>query len=130
MGECIEIRCECCGHTRGFSIGVGMMYGDINSIIKRVLHSSVKKQVIEMTELDNISSFECSEEVYECESCDTLHNRTYFKMEYGDREVYETFFRCGQCRKSLRKATKQVDKYRCIKCGEYSLLKFLEILWD
>ena len=129
MGDGFYTHCTNCDESDEYITGVGMLYGQLENVMPFI----TGKAMHTITDINNIFDIDSSDyehKVLACPSCNTLHNRFYVKVEYGDGKVFETAFRCGKCRASLINAKHSIEHYNCKKCGMKTLEKDGEMLWD
>ena len=95
-----------------------------------MVKGKARQTIADILSAQEIHNAEYEHALFSCPSCNTLHSRFYVKVEYGDHEVFETKFRCGQCREALVKADQSIDHYNCKACGSKALEQEYEIMWD
>ena len=111
-------------------LGVGMMYHSLPNVISCV-QGGAQKKVVDIMQNHNVMDAEFEHRLYECPSCQTLHGRFYFFIEYDKGEIYTPAFRCGRCRTPLIPADEsKLEKYACKGCGKHTLVRGAEMLWD
>ena len=120
MGEFVMTRCRDCQEQSNFLLGVGMMDWSLEAVIPRT-KGSVRLKLQDIVATHQITDCDYKHRMLACPRCDTLHNRFYVRVEYGEGRLYETVFRCGKCRRLLIEPHKPISDYRCSNCGSYSL---------
>ena len=126
MGQNSSTHCELCGHKVKHFFGIGAEHSSLESVVDLIQKHSQEK-VKEILNSYQVHSAKYSHSLFECPYCDTAHNRFYLKLDYGNKQTFETQFRCGDCRASLIPATKSADRYFCRKCGEKTLKQDFEM---
>jgi len=129
MGQGFGILCRNCGARDEFLIGVGFMYSSLDRILP-IVNRKTRQKLTDILSRQTIHDEEYEQVLLSCPDCNTLHNRFYVKVVYGNNEVFETKFRCGKCRKALVSANKSIERYRCKECGYEALEQECQIMWD
>ena len=129
MGDGVYVHCTNCDASDEFITGVGMSYGYLEHVIP-LITGKAKQTITDINNIFDIDSSDYEHKIFACPSCNTLHNRFYVKVEYGDGKVFETIFRCGKCRTNLIDAKHSIDYYNCKRCGMKALEENGEMLWD
>jgi hypothetical protein len=141
MGGGFSTICSSCGDDQAYYLGQGFRYSSPFEMMD-LFNGKAKQNFEKIVLYEEISSSTCINELYACQRCNTLHNRLYVKVEYGEGEVFETKFRCSECRQSINKTEnshndyllikeKIYEHYNCRKCGSKTLKQGLELpCWD
>jgi len=130
MGSGFATLCTNCDSGEQFLLGVGMQYHSLINVISSV-QGGARKKVVEIMENHDVHDCQFEHCLYACPDCNTLHGRFYVHLEYDDGKVYEQAFRCGRCRTLLVVADEfHLEKYACKFCGQHSLVRGTEMMWD
>ena len=132
MGGGTNTQCSKCNDEKEYNLGAGMMFGDLNNLmhsfsrsVQKIIHNLQLKYEFEDTDL--------SHELFECNHCDTVHSRLNLRIQYNNGAVYKPTYKCYECKGRLKLATKNIESYKCRKCGSYELKENpsgLLYLWD
>ena len=131
MGSGITISCESCDYDKTFYLGVGMMYSSLENVIKCVDRWR-RAAVLEIIQNHEMGKCDYEHKLYGCANCKRLYERFYVKIDFDGGEVYETGFRCGNCRSNLVEIDDIMGmKNRpCPKCDIMTLRVEETVLWD
>lgn len=130
MGHGFCVNCYNCDEGECFTLGVGMMYSSLLNVIS-CIKGGAQKKVVDIMQNHDVMDAEFEHRLYACPSCQTLHERFYFFIEYDEGETYTPAFRCGKCRTPLIPADEsKLEKYACKECGKHTLVRGAEMLWD
>jgi DNA-directed RNA polymerase subunit RPC12/RpoP len=136
MGTGISIICQNCGYEKDFMLGIGMMYSSLEKVIDLSPH---RKKILDILQNHIVIKDEFrwdnpfyEHRLYRCSSCNQLHERFYVKIEYDDKKVYETKFKCPKCKNELKAVEdeKDVKKHPCPECNNKKLFIQEMVLWD
>jgi len=129
MGSGIAAECTNCGDHKDYTFGGGRMFGDLSNNFD--LYSvGVRKKISDLESNYTFEETDYSYELFECLHCDTAHTRLTLKILYDDGKIYEPSFRCYECKRGLRLATRAPETYKCRNCGSYSLKESYVYTWD
>ena len=121
--------CQNCEAYEDFMKGVGMMDWSLEQVLPN-LRGKARRIAKELVKKNPLHDADYGHRMLACPKCETLHNRYYLKVSWGEGEEYETLFHCGKCRTPFAEVTMPLTKYRCRKCGSHSLEEGGEMLWD
>lgn len=120
MGELIQTECRNCHGEFRFLQGIGQGYWSLEDVLCHT-QGGVRRALREILDKYEIASAEYGHRLFSCPSCGTLHERFYVRVDYGIQKVYETAFRCGDCRSLLEERTEAVERHRCPDCRAEAL---------
>ena len=139
MGSGFYIHCAQCGHGKGFPLGIGMLYDDID-LVKSLLSIGRRRKVEEILSNHRVKGMDYSHDIYACNKCQRAYGRFSFKIKYDKDLTYETIFKCPQCRGLLRQVDFLDEKedvvlaellsWPCPKCGKKGLEAQEMVLWE
>ena len=131
MGSGKAITCESCGDKKMYYLGVGFAFSNVFNIIDQ-FPLGAQKKIKYISSFFQIERQDMSYEVFECRVCDTSHSRIHLSIKYNNGMVYNPLYRCPECRRKLFKSKRQLQNYKCRRCGKYSLKnsKTKFIIWD
>ena len=130
MGAEMCVACRECGYMDCYTTGVGMMYGNPESVVDLV-HWRRRDRVRQIIRNHRVVDNEYEHRVYRCAKCDRLCGRFYIRLVYDEGEVYETKFSCWRCRKPLaRIGEEQIPEMPCPGCRKHGLELFPGVMWD
>ena len=109
--------------------GVGMMDWSLEQALPK-MRGKARRIVKEILANLDPHDADYGHRLLACPTCETLHNRYYLKVSWGDGKEYETLFHCGTCRTPFVEVNKPISEYRCRKCGSYALEEGGVMLWD
>ncbi|MCS5594965.1 MAG: hypothetical protein NZ730_10550 [Porticoccaceae bacterium] len=130
MGGGVGTICGNCEHISEYLFGVGMLYSSIDRVA-HLLPKGAQRLIADIRSKQEITQVDYAHKLYECPSCDTTHPRFYLSFRYGENQMFQPDYRCGDCWGPLRVAQKDIFSYRCRKCGARQLRREFEICpWD
>ena len=99
MGEMIEIFCKECKYREGFSLGVGMDYFSVESVLELV-HPANRKEIKGIIHNHEVLEKESCHTLFHCVKCNALYERFHVKIDYkthnGEQRTYETHHFCSR----------------------------------
>ncbi len=129
MGSGYSTQCSNCEDDKEYTFGVGMSFGSLMNIIES-FPVGVQNKILDLQSKYIFEETDYSYELFECSHCDTAHTRLNLKIQYDNGKINEPIYRCYECKRKLRLTTRELETFKCRKCGSYSLKKLMEILWD
>jgi len=129
MGDGFGTLCTHCQAQEEFLTGVGMNYYSLERFIP-FLRGNARKTLCNIIEQHTIHAYAGEHKLYVCTKCNTLHNRFYLTVEYDKGKVFETSYKCSECRTPLILASEPIESHACRKCGKKALSVISEIDWD
>ena len=120
MGDGIGTICGNCEHVSEYLFGVGMSYSSID-IVANFLPKGAQKLIADIRSKQEITQVDYAHKLYECPRCDTTHPRFYLSFRYGENQMFQPDYRCGDCRGPLHSAQKDILSYKCRQCGVSNL---------
>ncbi|MBF0383451.1 MAG: hypothetical protein HQL69_20720 [Magnetococcales bacterium] len=132
MGMGFDAQCLTCEATEKICLGIGFQHSSLEAALPSVRGKAKRRLETLINEHPHHFLFKSEYEhaLFGCNNCNTLHERFYVKVEYGDGEYFETKFKCGICRKRLIKTYQPIDHYTCKKCGNKTLKQGMRFAWD
>ena len=104
MGEMIEVFCQGCNYREGFSLGVGMDYFSVESVLELV-HPANRKEIKGIIHNHEVLEKESCHSLFHCVKCHALYERFHVKIVYktnnGEKRTYETHHICSKCHTEL-----------------------------
>ncbi len=145
MGSGTVLQCRACNHEQTFFFGIGMRHGMMlfgNMDDAKVIADLVKdadviteaKALIHEKNAKINPSDGAGNSLYMCPSCETVHDRFYFRISHDDG-VFEPTYSCPHCQGRLTKLPDYrnipVEDIRCSSCQEKgTLIESGVINWD
>jgi len=131
MGCGLSVKCSTCGFSENFNIGIGFHDSSLVHIVES-LHETLKQKVIQIMENHPVRSYEFERLLVRCTQCNDLSVLEHIKIRYDKRKVFENSLNCSKCLKPLDVIDELTpfDSIGCPNCGEKTLIKSDELLWD
>ena len=130
MGWGSSSRCSNCDDYKEYTFGMGLNSGDIMDYLDR-FPLGIHNKILDICLKYDFEETNFSYQLFECSHCDTAHTRLGFKIVYNQGKTYGGDYRCSECRRRLQIASKEIESYKCRKCGLYELKeKPDDYLWD
>ncbi len=129
MGQGIITKCATCNDEKKYLLGVGMMYSSLKNVTGRI-HSINRRKINEFSRNGAIIREQFEHRLYFCKKCLIPHSRFWIRLEREDGKVFETVFKCPQCRSRMIPGDLDFTKYACSLCGMKTLTVIGEMLWD
>ena len=134
MGHDSFVMCEDCGYEREFMLGVGMMYGGLDSIV----HFLDKKSFDEVSKvLENNPNPQYETDghcVYQCRQCFSIREKLHLIIyDNGGKTVFQTSSNCSKCnlkRKRVPEKNEILKDMVCPRCKKNKLNVSEGMLWD
>ena len=130
MGNSCVTQCANCEDHKDYQFGVGMMFSSLPNIIE-LFPLGVQKKIIDLESKYTFEATDYSFELFECSHCDTSHSRLSLKIQYDNGKTYEPNYRCYECKRKLKLSNRDIESFKCRKCGSYSLKELPNsLMWD
>jgi DNA-directed RNA polymerase subunit RPC12/RpoP len=117
-------------------LGIGMRWNSLEELIDHVHHRR-RKKILDILKnhkinlLKNERNPNFGNRLLRCNNCNGLYQAFYVKILYDDDKIYETRFKCPQCKKELQEIKNEnLEKYPCPECGMKKLEINDTIMWD
>ena len=129
MGQGVITKCSTCQAQNEYIFGVGMMYSSLKNVTSNI-HWKNRRKIDEFSRNGKNIHEEFEHRLYFCEKCLIPHSRFWVRLEREDGEVFETVFKCPQCRSEIIQGDLDFTKYACSLCGMKTLAVIGEMMWD
>ena len=132
MGSFMCVKCDRCGQSQSFKIGMGMEGFQLKEILDSF--TPEKRHEIEtVMKKDKVKRIRGEYKIYHCSECNQFYKNLWASIALKRAGSYETAFNCNSCKKELRVLDRH---YRgkitpCQKCKDGTLyLQSAGIMWD
>lgn len=98
MGYITDVRCTHCEHSQMFFMGSGMFPPSSNL---SEADSYQRQKLRRLSNINDAKLLDWETLLLHCPKCYTLHQRSWFWLEWPGGETYGPTFYCGQCRSKL-----------------------------
>jgi len=137
MGSGYELSCRYCDYRQPITLGVGMAYGSIETLLDlapRSRRAEVQQALV--AHPDGCAEFRHA--LYRCTGCNCRDGRFYYKVDCGGGRTLEPDYHCRHCQAPLLREPDTVDPnipgttdtWPCPSCGNTGLHAGLTLLWD
>ncbi|AOM84462.1 hypothetical protein [Salisediminibacterium beveridgei] len=110
--------------------GIGMHHYHFENCLESCTPAARKK--IRQLVKNQVHDYLFEYRSYACEACDEIMDKPYMYIKYDDNKVYETAFRCQNCRSRRLSIVEEADLpgRACPNCKEGTLSEELFMMWD
>ena len=130
MGSGVVSHCSHCDDYKEYTLGVGMMFSELENIID-LFSQKTRSKISDLKNENVIQNTDFSYELFECSQCDTVHSRLNLEITYDENKVYAASYRCYECKGALRRTEKEIESFKCRNCGNRTLKEFSGgYMWD
>ncbi len=115
MGEIKRAKCEQCGYSKEFFLGVGMLGGNID-ISKKQFTIGIQKEIEQWISAHGYFKSSCTTCLGRCGNCEVLDGFSELLIEGADHEKKLFSAKCPKCGKEYEKIV--TDDIKCPICGK------------
>jgi predicted RNA-binding Zn-ribbon protein involved in translation (DUF1610 family) len=131
MGFGFSVKCSSCGFAKHFQIGIGFYDSSLEHIVES-LHDTLRQEVAHIMGNHSIRSYEFNRFLMRCTQCNDLTVIEHIKIRYNKGKIFKNTLTCSKCQNHLEVIDESTpfDSIGCPNCGEKTLSKSDELLWD
>lgn len=130
-GVTSEVRCRGCGYSEDFRFGLGMFHSSLARCLGEFPYWE-RKELEELLEDKEVSDYQFSFQLTQCQECLCLSSRPTIKFLFEDGSHSHNHPRCTKCRSENVRilSLDWLEMARCPFCREKSLEKGMAGTWD